>query len=87
MAKHIATMTQTMSYALRLSTVSFDTTESDLWAELVGDNPNFDAETPSNDPDEWLELLMDRPDYFEFFDYDVSEDETDVDFSVEPDAD
>jgi hypothetical protein len=87
MAKHIATMTQTMSYALRLSTVSFNTTDADLWAELVGDNPNFDAETPSNDPDEWLELLMDRPDYFEFFDYDVSEDETDVDFSVEPDAD
>ena len=87
MAKHIATMTQTMSYALRLSTVSFDTTDADLWVELVGDNPNFDAETPSNDPDEWLELLMDRPDYFEFFDYDVSEDETDVDFSVEPDAD
>ena len=87
MAKHIATITQTMSYALRLSTVSFDTTDADLWAELVGDNPNFDAETPSNDPDEWLELLMDRPDYFEFFDYDVSEDETDVDFSVEPDAD
>ena len=87
MAKHIATMTQTMSYALRLSTVSFDTTDADLWAELVGDNPNFDAETPSNDPDEWLELLMDRPDYFEFFDYDVSEDETDVDLSVEPDAD
>jgi len=87
MSKHIATMTQTMSYALRLSNVSFDTTDADLWAELVGDNPNFDAETPSNDPDEWLELLMDRPDYFEFFDYDVSEDETDVDFSVEPDAD
>ena len=87
MAKHIATMTQTMSYALRLSTVSFNTTDADLWTELVGDNPNFDAETPSNDPDEWLELLMDRPDYFEFFDYDVSEDETDVDFSVEPDAD
>ena len=80
MAKYTATMTQTMSYALRLSNVSFDTTDADLWAELVGNNPNFDAETPSDDPDEWLELLMDRPDYFEFFDYDVSDDETDVDF-------
>ena len=87
MSKHIATMTQTMSYALRLSNVSFDTTDADLWAELVGNNPNFDAETPSDDPDEWLELLMDRPDYFEFFDYDVSDDETDVDFSVEEDLD
>ena len=87
MAKYTATMTQTMSYALRLSNVSFDTTDADLWAELVGNNPNFDAETPSDDPDEWLELLMDRPDYFEFFDYDVSDDETDVDFSVEEDLD
>ena len=87
MAKYTATMTQTMSYALRLSNVSFDTTDADLWAELVGNNPNFDAETPSDDPDEWLELLMDRPDYFEFFDYDVSDDETDVDFSFEEDLD
>ena len=87
MAKHLATMTQTMSYALRISTVSFDTTDSEMWAELVGNNPNFDASSPSDDPDEWLELLMERPDLFEFFDYDVSEDETDVDFSVEEDED
>ena len=87
MAKHTATMTQTMSYALRISTISFDTTDAALWAELVGDNPNFDASTPSDDPEEWLELLSERPGYFDFLDYDISEDETDVDFSIEPDDD
>ena len=76
-------MTQTMSYVLRISTVEFDTEDHDMWRELAANNPAFDPETPSQDPEDWLTLLKDDPMQFEFHDCDVSEDEIDVEFEVE----